>query len=89
MHNSQDPFIDKWKKIREKGFLKHLMSTGLRFGILLFVVLTAWNYFNGKQSFATTYAFITQLLISIIFGGGVYSIFTWFLNEYLYKKKTQ
>jgi hypothetical protein len=40
------------------------------------------------QSFGTTYDFIIQLVISIVFGGGIYAMMTWFLNEYLYKKKT-
>ena len=88
MQNSEDPFVKKWKKVREKGLLKHLISTGLSFGILLFVVLTAWNYFVAEQTFETSYEFIIQLLISIVFGGGIYAILTWFLNEFLYKKKT-
>ena len=89
MQNSEDAFVKKWKKVREKGLLKHLISTGLSFGILLFVILTAWNYFISEQSFGTTYDFVIQLLICIIFGGGIYAIFTWFLNEYLYSKKTK
>lgn len=87
MQNSEDPFVKKWKKKHDKGLLKYLMTTGLSFGILLFVVLTAWNYFAGDQTFETTYAFVVQLLISIVFGGGLYAILTWFLNEYLYQKK--
>lgn len=89
MQNSEDPFVKKWEKVREKGLLRHLISTGLSFGILLFVVLTAFNYFVGEQSFETTYDFVVQLLISIVFGGGIYAILTWYLNEYLYKKKTK
>lgn len=89
MQNPEDPFVKKWKKVREKGLLKHLISTGLSFGILLFVVLTVWNYFTTDETFTTTYAFIVQLLISIIFGGGIYALLTWFLNEYIYNKKTK
>ncbi len=89
MKNSEDPFVKKWKKVREKGLFKHLITTGLSFGVILFVVLTAWNYFVTEQNFETTYDFIIQLLISIVFGGGLYAILTWFLNEYLYKKKTK
>jgi hypothetical protein len=89
MQNSEDPFVKKWKKVREKGLLKHLISTGLSFGILLFVILSAFNYFREDQVFETTYDFVIQLLISIVFGGGIYALLTWFLNEYLYNKKTK
>jgi len=89
MQNSEDPFVKKWKKVREKGLLRHLMTTGLSFGVLLFVVLSTWNYFVSDISFVSTYDFIIQLLISIIFGGGIYAFFTWFLNEFMYKKKTK
>ena len=88
MQNSEDPFIQKWKKVREKGLLKHLISTGLSFGILLFVILTAYNYFISETTFETTYDFLIQLTICIVIGGGFYALITWFLNEYLYKKKT-
>ncbi|TKS57302.1 hypothetical protein [Mesohalobacter halotolerans] len=89
MQNTEDPFVKKWKKVREKGLLRHLITTGLSFGILLFVVLTAWNYFVTDQTFTTTYDFIVQLLICIVFGGGIYALITWFLNEYIYNKKTK
>ncbi len=89
MQNSEDSFVKKWEKVREKGLLKHLISTGLSFGILLFVVLTAWNYFVSEQSYETTYEFLIQLIITIIFGGGLYALITWYLNEYIYKKKTK
>lgn len=89
MQNSEDPFVKKWEKVREKGLLRHLVTTGLSFGILLFVVLTAWNYFVSEQSFSSTYEFVVQLLISVVFGGGIYALITWFINEYIYKKKTK
>lgn len=88
MQNSEDPFVQKWQKIREKGLLKHLINTGLSFGILLFVVLTVYNYFVSDTTFESTTDFMIQLVISIVIGGGFYALVTWFLNEYLYKKKT-
>ncbi|MGX1023691.1 hypothetical protein [Flavobacterium sp. CS20] len=89
MQNSEDPFVKKWKKVREKGLKKYLISTGLSFGILLFVVLTAWNYFVSEQAYETTSIFLVQLVITIVFGGGLYALITWHLNEYIYKKKTK
>jgi len=89
MENNKDPFVEKWKKTREKGFTKHFYSTGLSFGILLFVVLTAYDYFFVDKKFESTYDFIIQLVICIVFGGGIYAIFIWFLNEMMYKKKSQ
>jgi uncharacterized protein YqhQ len=88
MEDNKNKFVEKWGKSREKGLLGHLIQTSLSFGILLFVVITTWNYFMYDQSFGTTYDFIIQLVISIVFGGGIYAMMTWFLNEYLYKKKT-
>jgi hypothetical protein len=89
MENSEDPFVQKWKKTRDKGLLRHLISSGLSFGILLFVVLTAFNYFASDVIFKSTYDFLVQLLISIIIGGGFYALMTWFLNELMYKRKTE
>lgn len=88
MQKSNDPFVKKWEKIREKGLLKHLINTGLSFGILLFVILTAYNYFFSDTKYDTTYDFLIQLFICIIIGGGFYALITWFLNEHLYKNKT-
>lgn len=89
MENKKDPFVEKWGKTREKGFTRHFLSTALSFGILLFVVLTAYDYFFTEHKFENTYDFLIQLLICIVFGGGIYAIFIWFLNEMMYKKKTQ
>jgi hypothetical protein len=88
MKNQDDPFVQKWGKIREKGLQKHLINTGLSFGVLLFVILTAYNYFFSEARFETTYDFLIQLVICVVIGGGFYALTTWFLNEHLYKKKT-
>jgi len=89
MQNKKDPFVEKWGKTREKGFTKHFFSTSLSFGLLLFVVLTAYDYFFIDRTFETTYDFLIQLLICIVIGGGIYAIFIWFMNEMMYKKKTK
>ena len=89
MKNKKDPFVEKWGKTREKGFTKHFISTGLSFGILLFGVLTAYDYFFTKRRYDNTTDFLVQLLICIVFGGGIYAMFIWFLNEMMYKRKIQ
>jgi O-antigen/teichoic acid export membrane protein len=89
MKNQDDPFVQKWKKTREKGLLKHMLSTGLSFGILLFVILSVYDYFIADKSYASTYDFVIQLVICVVIGGGFYALMTWFLNELMYKRKTK
>lgn len=89
MKNQDDPFVQKWKKVREKGLLKHMLSTGLSFGVLLFAVLSAYNYFIADRAYSSTYDFVIQLIICVVIGGGFYAMMTWFLNELVYKKKTK
>ena len=89
MAKQKDPFVAKWGKTREKGFTRHFISKGLSFGILLFVVLSAYDYFFTDQKYENPMDFMIQLLICIVFGGGIYAIFIWFLNEMMYKRKIQ
>jgi O-antigen/teichoic acid export membrane protein len=88
MKNQDDPFVQKWKKTREKGLLKHMLSTGLSFGILLFAILSAYDYFIADRSYENSYDFLIQLVICVVIGGGFYALMTWFLNELMYKRKT-
>jgi uncharacterized membrane protein YvlD (DUF360 family) len=88
MENKDNSFVQKWKKVREKGLLRHMISTGLSFGILVFVILSIYTWIVTDQAYKSTYDFLIQLIISVVIGGGIYALVIWFLNEYMYKKKT-
>ena len=65
---------------------KFFLVYGLYFGIMMFIVTTASDYFFRKNSFHWDYYLLISLLIWIIIGGSLYSLLLrWFVKR-AYKK---
>lgn len=86
MNEADKKFVNNWEKIKSQGKSKYIIKHGIGFGILIFVVNLLINYW-GKWGQMSNADFFVQLGISIVVGGGIYGFFSWFLNDYIYKKK--
>ena len=86
MKESDKKFIENWERIKQQGKSKYILKHGVGFGIFIFVVNTLISYWGNWGQMNQT-DFFVQLAISIILGGGIYGTFSWFLNDYIYRKK--
>lgn len=86
MKESDKKFVENWEKIRAQGKAKYIVKHGFGFGILIFAVNLVINYWDKWGQLSNT-DFFVQLFISIIIGGGIYGTISWFLNDYIYRKK--
>ncbi|WP_127845816.1 hypothetical protein [Psychroflexus aestuariivivens] len=86
MKASDKKFIENWKATKKAGKKKYIITHGLAFGLIIFVINTSMNYWGDWERMEWT-SLLISLLISIILGGGLYGFVTWHMNEYLYKKK--
>jgi hypothetical protein len=86
MNESDQRFIENWEKIKQQGKAKYILKHGIGFGVFIFVVNTLISYWDNWGQMSQT-DFFVQLAISIILGGGIYGTFSWFLNDFIYRKK--
>jgi small-conductance mechanosensitive channel len=86
MTEADKKFVDNWEKIKSQGKIKYIVKHGVGFGIVIFVVNLLLNYWDKWGQLSNT-DFFVQLAISIIVGGGIYGLFSWSLNDFIYRKK--
>lgn len=86
MTEADKKFTKNWEKIKSQGKAKYIIKHGISFGILIFIVNLILNYWDKWGQLSNT-DFFVQLFISIFIGGGIYGIFSWTLNDYIYRKK--
>jgi hypothetical protein len=86
MKESDKKFVENWEGIRKQGKIKYIVKHGAGFGIVIFAANLLLNYW-GKWGQLSNTDFFVQLAISIIVGGGIYGVFSWSLNDFIYRKK--
>jgi hypothetical protein len=86
MKESDKKFVENWQNIKSQGKAKYIIKHGVGFGIFIFVVNLLINYW-GKWGQLSNTDFFVQLTISIVVGGGIYGAFSWYLNDFICRKK--
>ncbi len=88
MKKQDAKFITAWEASRKGGFVKYIMSHGLAFGLILFLLSGLYHLFD--RSFTEVYFSIEALYSLLIWiAGGIigYGPASWWINEYLYRGK--
>lgn len=84
MNKSDKKFVRKWRKTKRKGFFRYTFTQGLIFGILVGGFNAFFIYIDHPEELETT-EFIFKMIL-IVFGVAlIYALFSWFLNNFIYK----
>ncbi len=76
-------WLEDWKEERKKGLTRYILLYGLGFGAACFAFDVVFN----KQDLTAKTGNQLVLMSAIFLGGGlVYSVGTWFYNEWKLKK---
>jgi hypothetical protein len=86
MKETDKQFIANWERIKTEGKVKYITKHGVGFGTIVFALNTVLTYWGNWGQMSNT-SFFVQLFISIAVGGGIYGTFSWFLNDFIYRKK--
>ena len=75
-------FANEWKKVREKGFFRYVLSRIISLGIMMFIIYIIDILISDKNNYVMT-AIIYAVLVFIM------SIFSWVVNEFRYKRSSE
>ena len=79
-------WIEDWKEERKKGMPRYLLLYGFGFGL----ACLAFDVIVNKQDLGAKTSNQIIMMVSIFLGGGfVYSVSTWFYNEWKLKKSAK
>ena len=89
MKNSDAKFLKDWEQTRQAGFVRYCITHGLAFGIILFVI-TGLFQLTGQSFTDVFFSLKTIYTLLIWLAGGIagYGPVSWWVNEYLYRKKS-
>ena len=80
-----EKFIERWKKNKEGGFKRYLMSTALAWTLITFPFFRIFHwYFNNKYLF--NYSNLWWELPMCFMSGISCALIIWIVNNYLYAK---
>ena len=85
MWMKHEKFIERWKKNKEGGFKRYLISTALVWTLIMFPFFRILHwYFNNKYPF--NYSNLWWELPMCFMSGISCALIIWIVNNYLYAK---
>lgn len=72
-------FANEWKKVREKGFFRYVLSRIISLGIMMFLIFIIEFLIADKNN----YVGVAIIYAAVVF---VMSILSWVVNEFRYKR---
>ena len=83
MDKSNKKFTKRWRKTRQKGFLRYLMVKGPKAGIIAAPIGVFIIYLETENKIIINDILFNGLLI--FFGAGIlYAVVSWFINNFVY-----
>lgn len=87
---SDEEFIKEWEEIREGGMLQFMLTHGLAFGLLMLVVMSAFEvYETSFKEVFLSWSILKLVLVNFIFGIFGYGPCMWILRNRIYRKKRE
>ena len=80
----------QWEKVRAKGFVPYLVRRGfLLYGLVFGVLMTLENVFISHEAFTPVRDTLIRFVHYVLEFGAFMGVFTWWLNQYDYRKPTE
>ena len=65
----QQHSLERWSRVREKGKVRYVIQTALRYGLLMLAVITVFDYFESRIQFpGFLYKAIYYILVGVLIG---------------------
>jgi hypothetical protein len=83
---SDKRFVKKWRRVRRKGFFHYTLTQGLVFGIIVGGLNLLIMYVDTPLAKIDKQEFLIKGGLIVIGVTLVYALFSWFMNNFIYKK---